>query len=247
MMFNSCQRSDEGMLAVPEANSGGNSLKCGKVETQLRHLLLFQFNDNTSPDVKRKFTNALVAFKDSIKEVKGLEWGINFNDSSRNSYSYCFLLTFNSQDEFLTYVNTSVHQNFIRTWLNPNIKDLIAFDYMANVVKTNYSKDRAKPIRHLALFNYKDSLSSSTKNEIVESFTRLSDRLGFIHRAEWGSELLLLGLNKGFDDAFLLTFDHTWDYYQYLRNPLARYFYDKEVYPNTQAILTIDYAANVEE
>ena len=118
---------------------------------------------------------------------------------------------------------------------------------MANVVKTAYSKDRAKPIRHLALFNYKDSLPADTKNEIVESFTKLSNRMGFIRQAEWGSELLLLGLNKGLDDAFLLTFDHPGDYRHYLRNPLTRYFYDKEVYPNTQAVLTIDYVANVEE
>ncbi|HEY4788879.1 MAG TPA: Dabb family protein [Bacteroidales bacterium] len=248
IMFTNCQRSDDaGMLPVSDVKSESNALKCGKVETHLRHLLLFQFNDNTSPAVKRMFTKALVSFKDSIKEVKGLEWGINFNSASSGSYSYCFLLTFNSQDDFLSYVANPVHTNFITKWLNPNIKDLIAFDYMATEVKTDFSKGRSKPLRHMDLVNYNDNLLVETKNDIIESFTKLADRTGAIQKAEWGSELLLLGLNKNLDDAFLFTFEHPGDYYSFLHNPLTKYFYNNEITPNAKEVLTIDYLANIEE
>jgi hypothetical protein len=170
-----------------------------------------------------------------------VEWGKNINFQG-NNYSLCFLFTFYSSDDFITYVNHPAHVNFVSTWLYPNIHDVMAFDYWANTVKNNDVPERNnKPIRHFTFLNYQDSLSVNDKKYIEDSFVKLSSKIKYIRQFEWGSELQILGLNKNFDDAFLLTFKHVSDYYCFQKNPLTGYFFDHIVYPNTDGVLSVDY------
>jgi hypothetical protein len=233
LVFTSCERDDN--FTAPEESS----LKCTKPpENYLRHVMLFEFNENTNSQTIRGFINALCSFKDSIKEVKDIEWGKNFNYSDQSPYSFCFIVSFSSLNDFLLYLNNPVHLNFINKWLNPNIKDALAFYYQGNIVKNDKGHIA---VRELDLFNYQDNISDNSIKDVEMSFSQLMLKTRTVQQFEWGSELQLLGMNKNFTDGFLLSFKNPIDFYSYSKCQQVKSFFNNIVSHNTKEIIKVDY------
>jgi hypothetical protein len=133
-----------------------------------------------------------------------------------------------------------VHINFINTWLYPNIKDFMAFDYWANSVNGNETPWNKKIIKHIALFNVGDSPLDLSGEDITKPYGKLITRIHGIQSMEWGEEIQLLGLNKGFDYIFSFKFKSPMQFNNYNRHPAKKSFFNSLVTKPVD-ILEVDY------
>lgn len=58
---------------------------------QLRHVVLFKFNETSSADDVQHIEKAFGALPQNIKEIKGYEWGINNSpENIAQGFTHCF-------------------------------------------------------------------------------------------------------------------------------------------------------------
>lgn len=98
----------------------------GKV---LRHVVLFKFNENASPDTIKTLEKKFNALSNSIKEIKAFEWGLNNSPEGLNKgFTHCFLATFDNEAGLAVYLPHPDHQAFVAE-LKPHLEDLLVLDY----------------------------------------------------------------------------------------------------------------------
>ena len=66
----------------------------------LRHVVLFKFKDNATPDDIKKVEEAFRALPSIISEIKSFEWGTNNSPEKINDgFTHCFFVTFASEKD----------------------------------------------------------------------------------------------------------------------------------------------------
>ncbi|MFT6416317.1 MAG: hypothetical protein ACJARZ_001664 [Dokdonia sp.] len=100
-----------------------------KVNKQLRHVVLFKFNEAASSADIKKVEAAFVALPSKIKEIKDFEWGLNNSTEELNKgFTHCFFVTFDSEKERATYLPHPSHMAFVDI-LGPHLEDVLVLDY----------------------------------------------------------------------------------------------------------------------
>ena len=96
---------------------------------QLRHVVLFSFNE-TSTDVDiKKVEAAFIDLPNKISEIKSFEWGLNNSPEGLNKgLTHCFFLTFDSEEARSKYLPHPAHKAFGEV-LKPHMKDVLVLDY----------------------------------------------------------------------------------------------------------------------
>ncbi|WP_159295213.1 Dabb family protein [Tenacibaculum maritimum] len=78
-------------------------------------------------------------------------------------------------------------------------------------------------IRHIVLFKFKESITTSERNEVIKRFTDLRNTTKngkkYIHSIEYGNQNSKEGVDKDYEIAFLVTFNSLADRDYYVGKP----------------------------
>ncbi|MGV6831098.1 MAG: Dabb family protein [bacterium] len=96
---------------------------------QLRHVVLFTFNESSSQADISEVEKAFNALPSKIKEIKDFEWGINNSPEKINKgFTHCFFLTFDSEEGRDIYLDHPDHVAFGEI-VTPHLADVLVVDY----------------------------------------------------------------------------------------------------------------------
>ena len=100
-----------------------------KQTKMLRHVVLFKFKDDATPDQVKQVENAFRKLPSEIKEIKGFEWGTNNSPENLNQgLTHCFFLSFNSEEDRNAYLPHPAHKAF-GAILKPYLDKVVVVDY----------------------------------------------------------------------------------------------------------------------
>ena len=119
----SCPRSQ---MCCPLPNPG-----CKKTPSVLRHVVIFRFKEDASPEKIKEFEQAITALPDKINLIQGLEWGKNVSIEDRSDgFSWCFVMSFKSEDDRDAYLVHPDHKA-LGPFFSPIIDKILVMDYWA--------------------------------------------------------------------------------------------------------------------
>lgn len=97
-----------------------------------------------------------------------------------------------------------------------------------------------KLLRHVVLFQFKDSASKADVQRLIEQFEGLPSKIPAIAAFEYGTDNSPEGLADGFTHCFLLTFKSEADREAYLPHPDHKAF-GAALKPVLEKVLVVDY------
>ena len=99
-----------------------------------------------------------------------------------------------------------------------------------------------KLLRHVVLFEFKDSASKEQVQQVIDQFAKLPSKIPAIAAFEYGTDNSPEGLADGFTHCFLLTFKSAADRDAYLPHPEHKAF-GAALKPVLEKVLVVDYWA----
>ncbi len=100
-------------------------------------------------------------------------------------------------------------------------------------------------LRHVVLFEWNDSTSQEKREELINHFASLKEKIDVIQDFEYGSDVSVEGLTKGYNHCFIVTFKDTVGRNTYLPHPDHKVFGDSVV-PHLKNVLVVDYLSQKE-
>ncbi len=95
----------------------------------LRHVVLFNFNEEATQDTVKKIEQAFAGLADKISEIHDFEWGTNNSPEGLNKgLTHCFFVTFLSEEDRATYLPHPAHKEFVEL-IGPYVEDVTVVDY----------------------------------------------------------------------------------------------------------------------
>ena len=111
------------------------------------------------------------------------------------------------------------------------------------IIKSIIAVDKKlKHLRHFVCFKYKNNISEETITKIDRAFVKLEKRIDDINGFEKGLNNSPEGLNKGFKQCYLITFDSEEGRDRYLFHPDHKKFVEL-VGPVLEDVFVVDYWA----
>lgn len=119
---------------------------------------------------------------------------------------------------------------------------IILISSCANKVENAKSemKKNTKQLRHLVLFEFKETSTDADIKKIEAAFIDLPNKISEIKNFEWGLNNSPEGLNKNFTHCFFLTFDSEEARAAYLPHPVHKAFVEI-LKPHLKDVLVLDY------
>ena len=97
--------------------------------SRLRHIVLFQFKDDTSLETVQRLEQAFIKLKEKIPFIQAFEWGHNVSPEGLNQgFTHCFLVTFKNEEDRDAYLPHESHQAFVSE-LSPHLLKACVLDY----------------------------------------------------------------------------------------------------------------------
>ncbi|HLY07939.1 MAG TPA: Dabb family protein [Planctomycetota bacterium] len=97
----------------------------------LRHVVMFKFKDDASPEQIRVVESEFRALKSRIPGVQALEWGTNVSPEGLNQgFTHCFFVSFADAKARDAYLPHEAHQNFVKI-LRPVLDKVLVVDYVS--------------------------------------------------------------------------------------------------------------------
>ncbi len=104
-------------------------IKTPEPERLLRHVVLFNFNDDATPSITKEIEQKFSDLKEKISAIHSFEWGINNSPEGLDKgLTHCFFVTFLSEEDRSTYLPHSDHQEFVK-FIGPYVEDVTVVDY----------------------------------------------------------------------------------------------------------------------
>lgn len=98
-------------------------------KTELRHVVLFGFKDETSDEEIQEIARRFAGLRDLIPGITDFEWGENSSPEGKNQgRSHCFTLTFQSDEARDAYLPHPEHVAFAG-WARQWIERVTVVDY----------------------------------------------------------------------------------------------------------------------
>ena len=95
----------------------------------LRHVVLFKFKDDTTPDHTRQIEAAFRALPGQIDAIHAFEWGTDVSvEGKADGYTHCFYVTFKSEADRDAYLPHPAHRAFGAV-LRPHLDKVLVLDY----------------------------------------------------------------------------------------------------------------------
>ena len=99
---------------------------------RLRHVVMFGFTDETTPDQVDEIVDRFAALKDLIEGIDSFEWGANVSPEGLNQgLSHCFVLTFADEAARDAYLPHPEHMAFV-DFVKPFVAHVTVLDYWTN-------------------------------------------------------------------------------------------------------------------
>jgi hypothetical protein len=126
-----------GCLAVHETKHGTECelaedcpLHHAKRPSQLlRHVVLFKFKDDSTPEQIREIENAFAALPSKVDVIYDLEWGTDVSvENLQQGFTHCFFVSFRSEADRAEYLPHPAHREFGQI-LGPHLDKVIVVDY----------------------------------------------------------------------------------------------------------------------
>jgi hypothetical protein len=95
-------------------------------------------------------------------------------------------------------------------------------------------------LRHVVLFSFKDTATADEIRAVEESFAALPGEIDEIHDFEWGRDIDVSNIARGYTHCFLVTFKTEADLDAYGPHPAHQEFVSL-VQPILENVLVIDY------
>ncbi|MDA1191273.1 MAG: Dabb family protein [Candidatus Poribacteria bacterium] len=99
----------------------------------------------------------------------------------------------------------------------------------------------AQKVRHVVLMKFKDGTTPAQLNAIQDEFATLYEKIDEIVDFEWGNDISVEGLSRGFTHCFLVTFKSAVGRDAYLPHPAHKAFVGVAG-PQIDEVLVLDYA-----
>jgi quinol monooxygenase YgiN len=97
----------------------------------VRHVVLFKFKDDATPDQVHAVENAFRELPHKIPGILDYEWGTNISpENLAAGYTHCFFLTFKDEAARDAYLPHPAHKDF-GTLLHPYLDKVLVIDYKA--------------------------------------------------------------------------------------------------------------------
>lgn len=98
-------------------------------DSVLRHVVMFGFKEETSPEKIQEVIDAFAALPNKIEQIKGFEWGINNSPEGLNDgLTHAFTLTFHSEEDRAIYLPHPDHKAFGEV-LGNSLSKVVVVDY----------------------------------------------------------------------------------------------------------------------
>ena len=98
----------------------------------LRHVVLFGFKSESTPEQVKEVEDAFRALPSKISEIADFEWGTNVSpENLAQGFTHCFFITFNSVAERDAYLPHPAHKEFGQV-LRPHLERVLVVDYETN-------------------------------------------------------------------------------------------------------------------
>ena len=95
----------------------------------LRHVVLFQFKEETTPDQVKTIEDAFRALPSQIEAIHSFEWGTDVSvEGIADGYTHCFFVTFQRAADRDAYLPHPAHKAF-GAILRPYLAKVLVFDY----------------------------------------------------------------------------------------------------------------------
>jgi lysophospholipase L1-like esterase len=95
----------------------------------LRHMVLFKFKPEVSPDQVQEVVTAFGALKSKIDTIEDYEWGTDVGVENLSAgFTHCFLVTFRDAAGRDTYLPHPAHEDF-KKLVGPRIEKVLVVDY----------------------------------------------------------------------------------------------------------------------
>jgi len=95
-------------------------------------------------------------------------------------------------------------------------------------------------LRHVVLFKFKDGTSPEQIAEVENAFRALPSQIDAIHDFEWGTNVSVEGIARGYTHCFFLSFKSEEDRAVYLPHPAHKAF-GQTLNPYRDQVLVLDY------
>jgi hypothetical protein len=98
-------------------------------DSVLRHVVMFGFKEETSPEKIQEVIDAFAALPSKIEQIKGFEWGTNNSPENLNDgLTHAFTLTFHSEEDRAIYLPHPDHKAFGEV-LGNSLSKVVVVDY----------------------------------------------------------------------------------------------------------------------
>lgn len=97
----------------------------------LRHVVMFQFKESSSPKDIQKVVDAFNALPSKIDSIKDYEFGVNNSpEGLDNGFTHIFLVTFENDAGRAKYLPHPAHKAFVEV-LKPHLEKVMVLDFDA--------------------------------------------------------------------------------------------------------------------
>lgn len=118
------------VLAAGSGLSGEKKVKKPNLG-KLRHIVLLQFKEGTSPEKVKEIEAEFCKLPSKIPTIVDFEWGTNNSpEGLADGFTHCFLVTFNDAEGRAVYLPHQAHQAFVAI-LKPHLEKVLVIDYVA--------------------------------------------------------------------------------------------------------------------
>ena len=117
-----------GALAAKSTMSGEKMAKKPNLG-KLRHVVLFQFKEDTKREEVQEIEDAFRALPTKISTIVDFEWGTNNSpEGLADGFTHCFLVTFKDDAGRAVYLPHPAHKEFVSV-LKPHLEKVLVIDY----------------------------------------------------------------------------------------------------------------------
>jgi hypothetical protein len=115
-----------GMVVAGTASAEPSGPLPGSV---LRHVVLFQFKETSTPDDVARIVAAFRGLPARIPQIKAFEWGTDVSPEGKaNGFTHCFFVTFATEADRDAYLPHPAHEEFVAI-VGPHVANVCVVDY----------------------------------------------------------------------------------------------------------------------
>ncbi len=114
------------------AEKPGVKPTAGKKPQVLKHIVLYKFKDDQTPQQVQEVVDAFAALPGKIDTVAGLQYGTNVSEENKSEgLTHCFLVTFRDAAGRDAYIKHPAHQEYVNL-VKDRREKVVVFDFWAD-------------------------------------------------------------------------------------------------------------------